>query len=73
MFDLIRHMPDVFLALFVLCAGIVGWFIIVAGFLLLSKLWDKLTTTTMYQCVKLRHENAALKKKLREARQIARR
>ena len=69
MFDLIREMTNIQMLSFILVAGILAWFILVVGFIALSKLWDKVTESTVYRCERLCRENARLRKKLREGAQ----
>lgn len=67
MFNWIRSLSDGQMLSFILIAGMLGWVVFVGGFIVLSKLWDKVTASTVYRCEMLRRENAHLRKKLREA------
>lgn len=71
---LIQKLSDIEILCFVLVIGMLGWLALIAIFIALSKLWDKVTASAVYQCERLRRENARLRKKLREgAQQNARR
>ena len=69
MFNWIREMTDLQLLSFIMIAGIIGWIVLVIGFIVMSKMWDRLTESSVYQCEKLRRENARLRQKLREGAQ----
>lgn len=69
MFNWIRQMPDLQMATMMMVFGWVGLCLFAAAFILLGKLWDKIVASSVYQCTKLKRENEALRKKLREVRQ----
>ena len=69
MFNWIRAMSDLQLLSFMLIAGMIGWVTLVVGFIAMSKMWDRRTESSVYQCERLRRENARLRKKLREGAQ----